>query len=283
MDTVLIVGTGLIAISFAERFLAHGWDVRMTNVNPKRKQLVEEHFHGKVSFSTSLTEAARGVDFVQEAAPERLELKRELFAELAGATGDGTVLASSTSAILPSQIAEGNPAAGRILIGHPFTPPALMPVLEIVPGPQTSSEVVERARNVYRGIGLDPSVLKKEIPGFVGNRIQKVIMWELIGLVQSGVVDVTEADRIVRNSLGLRYAAVGPFEANQLGGGERGIRGLFANIAGNWDETLTALQPDLTDMDGIFDAAERAYGGPGRAERRDRMLRGFLEVREQEK
>lgn len=273
-------------MSFAQRFVDAGWNVHITDVVPEVKDRVATTFgdaFGKtVTFSTDMKKAAEGVDFVQESGPEKIEIKRQMFADLAAATDDGVPLASSSSALLPSKIAEGNPAVDRILIGHPFTPPSIMPVLEIVPGPKTSQEVVDKALAVYTEIGLDPSQLKKEIPGFVGNRIQKVVMWELIGLVQEGIVDVEEADRIVRNSLGLRYATVGPFEANELGGGKQGIRGLFGNIAYDWDKTLTPLQPDLNKMEDIFTAVEKAYGDniEDRVAKRDHDLKGFLEVRE---
>lgn len=277
----------MIGMSFAQRFVEAGWNVHITDVVPEVEDQVAktfgDKFGTKVTFSTDLKKAAEGVDFVQEAGPERIDIKRQLFADLAAATGEGVPLASSSSALLPSKIAEGNPAADRILIGHPFTPPSIMPVLEIVPAPSTSQQTLDRAREVYTEIGFDPSQLKKEIPGFVGNRIQKVVLWELIGLVQEGVVDVEEADRIVRNSLGLRYATVGPFEANQLGGGKQGVRGLFGNIAYSWDETLKALQPGLDNMEDIFTAIEKAYGDDpeARAAKRDHDLKGFLKVREE--
>ncbi len=285
MSTALIVGAGLIGMSFAQRFVNSGWNVHITDVAAEVEEKVTDTFDDRfgttVTFSTDMKKAAEGVDFVQESGPEKIEIKRQMFADLAAATDDGVPLASSSSALLPSKIAEGNPAADRILIGHPFTPPSLMPVLEIVPGPGTSQEIVDKALAVYKEIGLDPSQLKKEIPGFVGNRIQKIIMWELIGLVQEGVVDVEEADRIVRNSLGLRYATVGPFEANQLGGGKQGIRGLFENIAYDWDTTLKPLQPDLGHMEDIFTAVEEAFGDDpdARIAKRDHDLQGFLEVR----
>lgn len=133
-------------------------------------------FGKTVTFSTDMKKAAEAVNFVQESGPEKIEIKRQMFADLATATDDGVPLASSSSALRPSKIAEDKPAADRIIIGHPFTPPSIMPVLEIVPGPETSQEAVEKALAVYTEISLAPSQLKKEIPGFVGNRIQKVVM-----------------------------------------------------------------------------------------------------------
>ncbi|MFC5280706.1 3-hydroxyacyl-CoA dehydrogenase NAD-binding domain-containing protein [Arcanobacterium canis] len=284
MSTALIVGGGLIGMSFAQRFVDAGWDVHIIDVRPKLEHVVKEKFGDRGAFFTDLEAAAKGVDFVQEAGPENLEAKRELFMQLGQLTAEGVVLASSSSAILPSKIAEGNPHANRILIGHPFTPPAIMPVLEVVPGKDTEPQIVDRAMEIYRELGFDPSRLKKEINGFVGNRIQKVIMWEAIALVQEGVIDVEDLDRIVRHSLGLRYAAVGPFEANRLGGGPTGgMRKLVEAIAGDWDTTLAPLQPDLAHMDEVYRQVEEAYGNgessfAARSETRDAKMRGFLKV-----
>lgn len=280
MSTALVVGSGLIGMSFAERFLAAGWDVNVCDVNASLKDEVE----GKgARFFTELVDATAGVDFVQEAGPEKVDFKQSLFRTLAENTGDDVILASSTSAILPSLIADGNPAAQRILVGHPFTPPHLMPVLEIVPGPETRADVMDRAHAIYTELGFEPTKLKKEIPGFVGNRIQKVIMWEAMYLVQQGIASPEDVDTIIRNSLGLRYAAVGPFEANRLGGGSAGISSIFAHIAGAWDKQLPAGQPDLEHLDELFAQVDAAYGADAetfaeRSKVRDRKLRGFLDV-----
>ena len=148
MKTALLVGGGLIGFSFAQRFVGAGWQVRMTDVRAELADAVAQEFGDKVRFSTNLEDLTDSVDFVQEAGLESLEFKHKIFARLAGLT-DAAILASSTSAILPSKSAADNPAAERIVIGHPFTPPALMPVLEVVPGPETAPETVERALEVY--------------------------------------------------------------------------------------------------------------------------------------
>lgn len=283
MKTALIVGGGLIGMSFAERFVEHGWQVRVLDVHPELESQVKDRFGEKGEYFSDLEAAAQGVDFVQEAGPENLEWKHETFAGLGAATRDGVTLASSSSAILPSKIAEGNPAANRIIIGHPFTPPAIMPVLEIVPSPDTDPKIVDAAMGIYREIGFDPSKLNKEIFGFVGNRIQKVIMWEAFYLLQQGVIDVENLDRIIRNSLGLRYAAVGPLEANRLGGGPEGARKLIKGIAGGWDKTMPAGVPDMSRLDEILDEIDATFGTDAasfqqRSEARDEKMCGFLDV-----
>lgn len=280
MSTALIIGSGLIGKSFITRFTQAGWEVNVHDINSDVADEVEQL---GATFFSDLEEAAEGVDFVQEAGPEDPEFKQEMFARLAEVTGDGVVLASSSSALLPSLIARDNPAAERVIVGHPFTPVHLMPVLEIVPGPDTSSETTQRAEKVYSELGFEPTTLRKEITGFVGNRIQKAIMWEAIYLVQEGVVTPEELDTIVRNSLGLRYAAVGPFEANRLGGGAEGISAIFEGIASAWADNMPAGEPDLDHLDELFSQVDDAYGADEesferRETARDEKLRGFNAV-----
>ena len=215
MKTALLVGGGLIGFSFAQRFVGAGWQVRMTDVRAELADAVAQEFGDKVRFSTNLEDLTDSVDFVQEAGLESLEFKHKILAQLAG-LNDAANHASSTSAILPSKSAADNPAAERIVIGHPFTPPALMPVLEVVPGPETAPETVERALEVYRELGFEPSAMKKEIPGFVGNRIQKVDMWEAISLVQQGVIDAKDLDTILRNSLGLMWERLAALQKRHI-------------------------------------------------------------------
>ncbi|SDL59261.1 ketoreductase RED1 [Corynebacterium mycetoides] len=283
MSTAMIFGGGLIGMSFAERFAEHGWAVRVVDVRPEVGEDVAKRLGEKGDFFTDLEAALDGVDFVQEAGPEKIEFKNDIFRQFAQFAPENAILASSSSALLPSKIAEGNPAADRIIVGHPFTPPDLMPVLEIVPSPETSTETLDRAMEVYRGIGFDPSRLNKEIPGFVGNRIQKAIMMEAIYLIQEGVVDVENFDRIVRNSLGLRYAAVGPFEANRLGGGPDGITKLFDTIFRGWEKSMPAGEPDMDNLDGVIAQVNEAYGNDTdsftqRSEVRDAKLKGIVEA-----
>lgn len=170
MSTATIVGAGVIGVSFARLFAQAGWSVRITDPRPDLSEIVA---HDLADFDVvavaDLAESADGTDFVQEAGPERLPVKQELFATLAASTRDDVVLASSSSSLLASSFAADNPAADRILIGHPFNPPELMPLIEVVPSPATSAAIVDRAFEVYRSLGKLPITLKKEIPGFVGN------------------------------------------------------------------------------------------------------------------
>ncbi|SHM23574.1 ketoreductase RED1 [Streptomyces yunnanensis] len=256
---VTIVGAGVIGISWARLFGAAGWEVRISDPRPDLPELVARELADlPVRATDDLAAAATGADFVQEAGPERIEIKEQMFATLAAHTRDDVVLASSSSSLLPSAIAQGNPAADRIVIGHPFNPPELMPLVEVVPGPLTSARTADRASEVYRELGKLPIRLKKEIPGFVGNRLQKVFDDQAAYLVQQGVIDVQDLDDLVRASLGLRWATIGPFESGVLGGGPGGMRHLMEHVGSQL--TFEIGEPDPARMGEVLDAVEDAYG-----------------------
>ena len=279
---VTIVGAGVIGESFAQLFAKAGWTVRISDPRPDLDEIIANRLAGlDVSGTADLAAAADGTDFVQEAGPERIELKHEIFATLAAHTRDDVVLASSSSALLPSAIAEGNAAAHRIVIGHPFNPPELMPLIEVVPGPETAAAIVDHAVDVYRALGKVPIKLKKEIPGFVGNRLQKVIADQSTYLVQQGVIDVGDLDELVRVSLGLRWATIGPFESRHLGGGPGGIRHLIEHVGSQM--RFETGRPDNKNLGPMIEEVEQTYGLGADAyerltERRDRRTRAVVEA-----
>lgn len=280
MPVVAIVGAGVIGLSWARLFAEAGWEVRVSDPRPDLGQLVEEQLAGlSVTAVADLASAAEGADFVQESGPERIELKHELFATLAAHTREDVVLASSSSSLLPTAIAEGNGAAERILVGHPFNPPELMPLVEVVPGTATTAATVDRAVEVYRELGKSPITLRKEIPGFVGNRLQKVFNDQAMYLVQQGVIAPEDLDELVKASLGLRWATIGPFESMRLGGGPAGIRHLVGHVGSQM--TFEIGHPDRARLGAVLDEVEGAYGNGEdsyreHTERRDRRTRAVL-------
>lgn len=282
VTVVAIVGAGVIGVSWARLFAQAGWEVRLTDPRPDLQEVVDRELAGMpVTVAADLAEAASGADFVQESGPERVPLKQEMFATLAAHTRDDVVLASSTSSLMPSVIAEGSPAADRIVVGHPFNPPELMPLVEVVPGKQTSAETVRRAVEVYASLGKLPITLKKEMPGFVGNRLQKVFNEQSTYLVQQGVIEPHDLDELVKASLGLRWATIGPFEGRHLGGGPGGMRHLVAHVSSMM--TFDSGKPDPEQMDAVVEAVEKAYGTGEEsytrlAARRDRRTRAVLEA-----
>jgi ketoreductase RED1 len=282
MSTVTIIGAGVIGVSWARLFATAGWDVRLNDPRPDLQDVIDQQCAGlAVAAVGDLAEAADGADFVQEAGPERVPLKQQIFGTLAAATRDGVVLASSSSSLVPSVFSEGNPAADRILIGHPFNPPELMPLVEVVPSPSTAQAAVDRAVQVYRDLGKLPIALKKEIPGFVGNRLQKVFNDQSTYLVQQGVIDPGDLDQLVMASLGLRWATIGPFESRHLGGGPGGMRHLMDNVGSQM--TFEIGKPDPAGYEPVIEAVEATYGsGPERYAEltadRDRRTRAILDA-----
>ncbi|MER7011864.1 3-hydroxyacyl-CoA dehydrogenase NAD-binding domain-containing protein [Saccharopolyspora sp. NPDC000359] len=293
--TIAVVGAGTIGLSWAALFAANGIGVRITDPRDDLADAVDAalpplaasipgadlaDLRSRIQVTGDLAEAVAGVDLVQENGPERLELKQQLFAEIARRAPEDAVLASSSSGIIATAIAEELPAdvAARLLIAHPFNPPQVVPLVEVVPGERTAEPVVEAAVEFYRALGKTPVRLRKEVPGFVANRLQSAIMQESISLVLRGVVDVDELDTVVKASLGGRYATVGPFESFHLGGGPGGIRHMMAHLGVGMAERWKDLgHPQLTDdgIAAIADQTEAAYGaGPQayleRAELRDR-------------
>jgi ketoreductase RED1 len=173
------------------------------------------------------------------------------------------LMVSSTSSLRATQIARDMKNPGRMMIGHPFNPPHVMPLVEIVPGEKTAPEAVQQALEFYRALGKAPVVLHREINGFVGNRLQAAVLRESIYLVQQGVVSVEELDTLVSNSLGLRWATVGPFKGIHLGGGAGGIKHflthlgpMFQGLFGELGEAK--INPDTVEQ--LTRQAEQAYG-----------------------
>lgn len=234
--TVSIVGAGSIGIAFAIQFAAAGSAVRVWDALPEAfprargeleqrlAMLAEEDLLteppsevlARVSFHEILFEALQGAALVQECAPERLEVKQELFRLLGSFSEPDAVLASSSSAIVASAFATVTPARDRVLIAHPGNPPYLIPVIELVPSPSTSTETVERATAIYREAGLSPVLVKKEIEGFIFNRLQGAVLREAYCLVRDGVASVADVDEVMRSGLGRRWAFIGPFETVDL-------------------------------------------------------------------
>lgn len=288
---VAVIGAGTIGLSWARLFASHGHPVRIFDPRPDLGRVVEafaaEHpdLAALITRSESMADAVRAAGFVQESTPEMLEVKRRLMSELATAVPPDAVVLSSSSTLPASRMAEGLPdqAAARLLIGHPFNPPHLMPLVEVVPGERTTPESVDRAVEFYRSVGREPVVLHREATGFVGNRLQNAVLREAVHLVQSGVVSPADLDTLVTNSLGLRWAAVGPFEGMHLGGGPAGFRGFMEHIGTSF-AAIDLHDPDLSaeGMEPVFAQVEEAYGPCGSAasaERRDRIQADILERR----
>ena len=298
---VAVIGAGTIGRSFAWLFARSGYSVQVFDPRDDLAEVVtslqadvsaDAAAHGmlaselgSIGLAESVEAAVADASFVQESGPEDPQAKPTLFAQIAAGAPKDAIIATSSSTIPASLIARHLPAdvAARVIVGHPFNPPHLMPLVEVVPAPATSSETVERALEFYRSCGREPVALNREVRGFVGNRLQNALMKEAISLVENGVISAPDLDAVMKNSLGLRWSAVGQFEAMHLGGGEKGIRGFMDHIGTSFAE-IGQLPLDLSDegMTEVYDQVEKAYGktpSPAGAEARDRAQRAVLESR----
>ena len=239
-QNVTVIGAGAIGLSWAALFLANGLKV---TINDPRTDVEEASLKGlkeivptlkalgydistimgNLFFESDLSKAVKDADLIQENGPENVTFKQDLFVQKEANAKPNALVLSSSSGIPATVFTEKMKDASRVLIGHPFNPPHLIPLVEIVPGKRTSKEAVAEAVQFYTAIGKSPIVIEKEIPGFVANRLQSALLRESVYLVSQGVVDMESLDQIVSSSIGLRWAAAGPFKTFTLGGGPGGF------------------------------------------------------------
>jgi 3-hydroxyacyl-CoA dehydrogenase len=241
MPIVAVIGTGVIGASWAAYFLAHGLHVHASDPGPgaeaalcravaahwptmSKLALAEGASPTRLTFFPSPEEAVADAIFVQENGPERLDLKRELFRRMDAAAAPGVPLASSSSTLMVSEFQGLCAEPGRVLLGHPFNPPHLIPLVEVVGGAQTESAALDRAMAFYTGIGKRPIRLQKERRGHVANRLQAALWQEAVHLVIEGVASVADIDAAIAHGPGLRWALLGPFFNLHLSGGAGGMR-----------------------------------------------------------
>jgi len=232
---VAIIGSGLVGRSWAVVFAGGGFDVALYDAAPgvaeQAHDLVSEALeelsaHGLVKdakaaaarlrAATSLSDALDGASFVQESSPETLEAKRTVFAELDRLGAPDAILASSTSTIVPSRFTQTLKGRHRCLVAHPVNPPHLVPLVELVGAPWTAAETMSRAKTIYESVGQVPIVVRREIDGFILNRLQAVLLSEAFRLVGEGYVTPEDLDKTVKDGLGLRWSFLGPFETIEL-------------------------------------------------------------------
>jgi ketoreductase RED1 len=240
MMKATIVGGGVIGVSWAGLMAAYGIDVVIGDPAPGIEDVVlaglaelapsldelglsSAGLTERISFEADLARAVDGTDVVQENGPERLDLKHQIWTTIEAHAPAHALFLTSTSGIPATDIASALRAPERLVVGHPFNPPHLIPLVEVVPGQLTSPEAVENAVGFYRSLGKKPIVLAKEVPGFVANRLQAAIFRECVSLVADGVVTEQQLDEVVTSSLGQRWAVSGPFLSFHLGGGPGGL------------------------------------------------------------
>ncbi|WP_121811372.1 3-hydroxyacyl-CoA dehydrogenase NAD-binding domain-containing protein [Mucilaginibacter kameinonensis] len=277
---VTVIGAGVIGISWAGLFLANGLKVTVNDVRPDLEEstlkgLNElkpslqalgyqiDHLESGLSFEKDLAKALEGADYVQENGPENIQFKQNLYVNIEAGLKSGALVLSSSSGIPATVFAEKMKDPSRVLVGHPFNPPHLIPLVEIVPGKQTSEAAISDAKSFYAALGKKPVVINKEVPGFVANRLQAAIFRECVYLVSEEVVRMESLDDIVSNSIGLRWAAAGPFKTFTLGGGPGGFSHFLEHFGPGLEQLWQVLGSphfDKTTVDKLVEQETRAYG-----------------------
>lgn len=295
ITTVAIVGTGVIGRSWIQVFARAGcrtriYDPERAQVEKALKWLEEEAEPGRdlVTAHRDLREALAGAGYVQESGPERIDVKKAIFAELDRVADPVAILASSSSALDMTEIAAGLPGARRAIVAHPVNPPHVIPVVEIVPGKETDPEVVKRTCAFLAGLGQKPVLLNFYIPGFLLNRMQVALVREALHLVQSGVAGVDAVDTVIREGLGLRWALLGPFGVADTGA-DGGIREYFMRFGDSFTDLVNRLGPtpfineDLVQK--LGQGTDAMMGTAPRAEIRrwrDRLIRRICRLKEED-
>jgi 3-hydroxyacyl-CoA dehydrogenase len=299
---IAIIGTGVIGASWIALFLAKGLEVVATDVAPDAeaalKRFVDAAWpalerlglspgasRSHLSFAADLATAVRGVDLVQENGPERIDFKRKLYGELDGLLPPEVIIASSSSGLTMSEIQSGCAAhPERCVIAHPFNPPHLIPLVEIVGGAKTSEETISRISKFYTSIGKRTVRLRKEVPGHVANRLQAALAREAYHLVAEGVVSVADVDTALCWGPGLRWAIMGQVLLNHLGGGQGGIEHFFHQFTGSltaWWKVLGSPQLTPEVQQKLIDGVHAEVGSrtvDELAAERDEVLLGLLEL-----
>jgi 3-hydroxyacyl-CoA dehydrogenase len=229
MTHIAVIGAGLVGSSWALVFARAGQPVAVYDTDAASLARVKdfvrasvddqthaEAFLARLTTTTSLEEALCGADHVQESAPERLQVKRSLYEELDLLAAPDAILASSTSGFPASSFTKPLARRHRCLVVHPINPPHLIPLVEIVPAPWTAPEVVVQTTALMRAVGQSPVTLKREIAGFLVNRLQGAILGEAFRLIEDGICDADDVDRAVSDGLGRRWAFLGPLETIDL-------------------------------------------------------------------
>jgi 3-hydroxyacyl-CoA dehydrogenase len=299
---IAIVGTGVIGASWAALFLAHGLEVIATDPAPNAEENLREYIDTawpaleqlglssgaskkRLSFTAKLSDALEGVDLVQENGPERPDFKIKLFADMDALTPETTILASSSSGI-PIGVSQSQcKHPERCVIGHPFNPPHLIPLVEVVGSEKTSSATIERAIAFYASIGKRPIHVRKEVVGHVANRLQAALYREVVYLIEQDVLSVSDADAAVSWGPGLRWGVMGPNLLFHLAGGQNGIHHFMEQFTGpmsTWWKDLgnSEFTPEVKEkiVKGVLsEAGNRSIDEL--AGERDKVLLGLLALR----
>jgi len=301
---IAIVGTGVIGASWAAQYLARGFDVVATDPAPNAeanlRKYVDEAWkdltviglspratRDRLTFTGNMNEALSKADFVQENGPERPDFKMKLFFDMDNATPPDSIIASSSSGITPSVMQSECKHPERVLVGHPFNPPHIIPLVEVVGGAKTSPDAIKQALAFYASIGKKPIYLRRELPGHAGNRLQAALYREVMYLIQQGVLSVSDADDAVSWGPGLRWGVMGPSLQWHLGGGAGGIKHFMDHLMDPLANMIKVLgTPDITPelkqtiVEGVVQEAGNSSVDQ-LAQEENKLLVGLLRLRAQ--
>lgn len=277
---VAVVGTGVIGASWAAFFLARGLDVTATDPAPgaeqRLREAVQRHWPTmqrmgladgaspeRLRFDAELERALDGCDFVQESGPERADFKADLYARMDAATPSQVLLASSSSGLPVSGMQARCKTPQRVVLGHPFNPPHLIPLVEVGGGDATSPDSIQRAMDFYAALGKRPIHVRREIAGHIANRLQAALWREAFHLVEQGVASVSDIDTAIAHGPGLRWALMGPFMNLHLSGGQGGMQHLLEHLGGPIESWWRDLgNPAMTEAlkDSVVQGVAEARG-----------------------
>jgi carnitine 3-dehydrogenase len=293
---VAVIGCGTVGASWAALFLGYGLDVAAYDPSPGAEdrlrtfvdhaldQLAELGASGKgdLRFSSDLSDVLGAADFVQENVPEDEALKRRMLADINALTSEGVIVASSTSALLRSSIVADCETPHRFIVAHPFNPPHLVPLVELV---GEDESIVQQAAELYRSLGRRPVILRREMPGHIANRLSSALYREAVYLVEQGIASVADIDAALCNGPGLRWAIMGPHMTYHLGGGPGGIEHYLSHLGPSqvrrWDSLGNPLLSPEVQKRIVEGVAEEAGSRSVQEleERRDRALLEILKSR----
>lgn len=294
-----IIGGGVIGGGWAARFLLNGWDVSVFDPDPEAGRKIGEVLanarvalpalsdvpmpaEGRLTLAASITEAVEGADYIQESVSERLDLKHRVFAQIQQAA-HGVPIGSSTSGFRPSDLQEGAADPATIFVAHPFNPVYLLPLAEVVAGSKSDPQIIDKAKEILREIGMFPLHVRKEIDAHIADRFLEAVWREALWLVKDGIATTEEIDDAIRMGFGLRWGQMGLFETYRIAGGEAGMKHFMAQFgpALKWPWTKLTDVPEFNDelvdlIAGQSDAQSGRYSIRELERIRDRNLIGFL-------
>ncbi|MCY1209947.1 L-carnitine dehydrogenase [compost metagenome] len=286
IKTFAALGSGVIGSGWIARALAHGLDViawdpapgaeaalreRIANAWPalQKQGLAPGASQDRLRFVATIEECVRDADFIQESAPERLDLKLDLHAKISSVARPDVIIGSSTSGLLPSEFYADAVHPERCVVGHPFNPVYLLPLVEVVGGEKTAPEAVQAAIQIYSALGMRPLHVRKEVPGFIADRLLEALWREALHLVNDGVASTGEIDDAIRFGAGLRWSFMGTFLTYTLAGGKAGMRHFMAQFGPALQLPWTYLPaPELTDtlIDRVVEGTSEQQGARSIAE-----------------